>query len=447
MWLIVKNIFDKQEVLISCSSLNTLKLKDMSINNNPVPIKIEDKGFQKLIDSIKNDIKTSSQNLSNAIFQKHFQGGNTDIDKIITEILLAKRYRGGKRELRNPALLYKKIKIKTDKNKPIELSISLYPCKIPNVLKTTGQSPDLADLISIARFMEIAMAIENVYVPGAKIIILTDGNRFKDILNFPSEYIDGYQEKIKIFIEALNGKRYIVFEDYISLIKNELGNQYTSKKNRLFLKVKKEYVNIFLPKIEAEKIEEHMLHIILSNKQNLELCQKFLDLYKSLIFSTYVKELDLKDKKSKEEVSMKVYEDIFNFSNSNKHILEIRKKIVEKTWEQTIDYISEITTGRLLKPVEKLYPESIRCDMHNISDRLTLYSVNRSTKLTSFHGTGYIDQKGHMSVALRILLDNKYRPVFGTFLGLSYKNQPFFYIHSDLINNIKYLPFGMFHIK
>lgn len=444
----MKNIFDKQEVLISCSSLNSFKISEFSINDDvAIKIKIENREFNKLIRIIKNDISLSSLNLSNTIFQKYFKGKKTDINQIITEILLARRYRGGKRELRNPKLLYKKIKVKTDKNEPIELSISLYPCKIPNVLKTAGPLPDLADLISIARFIEIAMSIKNVYAPGAKIIILTDGNRFKDMLSFPKADIDGYQKKIKFFIEILDGNKHIVFEDYMNLIKNKLGSQYEVKKNKLFIKIKNEYVKIFSSKISAEDISKHMQNLARASNKNYELCQKFLNLYNSLIFSTYIKKLDLKDKKSKNTLCIKVYEDIFNFLDINRSIVQIRKKIVEDTWEQTIDYISEITTGRILKPVEELYPESIRCDMHNISDRLTLYAVNRSTKLTSFHGTGYIDQNGHMSVALRILLDNQYVPIFGNFLGLNYEDQPFFYIHSDLIKNTKQLPFEKFHIK
>lgn len=73
--------------------------------------------------------------------------------------------------------------------------------------------------------------------------------------------------------------------------------------------------------------------------------------------------------------------------------------------------------------------------MHNIYGRLTLYTVNRSTRLSSFHSTGYVDKKGRISSSFRILLsNNNFTPVYGKILNCDYYSQPFFYLSCDYLN-------------
>ena len=179
------------------------------------------------------------------------------------------------------------------------------------------------------------------------------------------------------------------------------------------------YINLKDPLLNISKI--------LSSAKDKELANKFIALYMSLIYCIYVHEI--KSSKDKDNLTLHVFEDIFNFKNSSEKINILRQKIVHDTWSFTINYISEIVSGRLTKPVEYIYPDSIRCDMHNIIDRLTLYPINRSTKLSSFHGSGYVGKNFDINVGFRIMLTTKgYLPVYGKIFNSNYSHQPFFYL-------------------
>ena len=442
----MRNIFSEQEVLISCSSLQGLKLEEASFYGQKESLAISKSELLKLIDRIKIDIEAAAKKTADMISRRQI-GGTADINRIITEILLSRRYRGGRRELRNPKLLYRKIRIFTKSNRPIQLTISLFPCKIPNALKTEGPLPDLADLISLARLVEISKSVKNVYQPGLKIIVLMDGNRFRKLMNFPQVIINIYQKHIYTFLKIINGEAHVYLEDYENLIARKLGNSYLRKKEATKSRIYKEYVSIFRSKVDASNLNNHIKYLEKLTK-NKVLIKKFLALYKSLIYSVYDQEIETADQMQKDRTTIELFKEIFNIHTKNRELNDRRKKILEKTWVCTLNYISEIHTGRLLKPVEKIYPDSIRCDMHNITDRLTLYPVNRSTKLTSFHGMGYIDAKKRMHVGLRILLKNKdYLPVYGNLHGIDYYKQPFFYIHKLALNSDKSFSISDFHLR
>jgi len=176
------------------------------------------------------------------------------------------------------------------------------------------------------------------------------------------------------------------------------------------------------------------LESLRNREDNHDIIHKIVDLYYSLLYSKYFSELI--ESPNSDDLSRTVYADLFNFSDADLEINELRKKIVFSTWDSTIKYVAEIASGRVAKPVEVVFPNSIRCDMHNIVERLTLYPVDRSTTLTAFHGTGYIDFNLRPNVRFRISLQNEgFSPVFGSLLGEDYENQPLFYFPNIL-------PFG-----
>ena len=70
---------------------------------------------------------------------------------MVVEVLMARRYRGGTRESSGFDILYQKVSDRIKENLPIRLTISLFPCKIPNLLKSADLLPDLADLASFGK--------------------------------------------------------------------------------------------------------------------------------------------------------------------------------------------------------------------------------------------------------------------------------------------------------
>lgn len=395
----MKNIFTTNEVLISCSSLRSLNLKNM-VRNIKMPMgelwinKIEIMG---LLDNLKKQSIRKALNIAKCINNKYF--GKQDVEIIsnkIVNVLLNRRYRRGTIESNSPNLLLSKCKYFVENNKPLEMNISLFPCKIPNKFKTFGPLPDLADVLSLLRLYEICMAVKNVYKNGIKFCIFMDGYRFKDICRFSDENIKIYQKYLKKIMKWIKLDEDIELLDYIDFLDKKLPNKLKEDKK----KVKEEYKQKFIEKVgvidDIEKINEKLKNVRSLGSQYI----KFADLFESLLYSIDFNGL------LNNSMADEVLSDPIDTNIKDNNILLKRKLILQKTWCLTLDYISEIASGRIIKPIEYIFPNAIRCDMHNIIDRYTFYSVNRSTTLTSFHGTGYINSKMQASVKYRIQIEN-----------------------------------------
>lgn len=431
----ISTIFGKQEVLISCPSLRSFNLHGYSLDFKGSGLEIDDHMFTQVVKTVRREIKKNAEKSAQMVYEKFSRGSKTDINKLIVEALLLRRYRGGRRELRSPQKLYEYVKKRTDFSKPIELTISLFPCKIPNPLKTAGALPDLADLASLARMIEISKAVQGLYEPGLIVIVLMDGYRFKDILDFPPEIISTYQQVLIKFLDILKGQRHVILEDYMDMINNKIPSDMHCKRKDLFKKFHSEYQELFGRQVKTNNFKSNLSNLVKSISDK-NLAAKVIELYYSLIYSIYVKEIMKLPPLKRDKYALEVFKDPFNFHTGSRRINETRKNVVSAAWNYTISYVSEIASGRVLKPAEFAYPGSIRCDMHNIKGRLTLYAVNRSTKLTSFHGTGYVDKKGKISVALRAQLHNSnFLPIYGSILGKTYDYQPFCYVSQEFLNS------------
>jgi hypothetical protein len=429
----MNNIFGKDEVLISCASLNKVSLKGVDFNKPMRKLSLSQENFTRLGNNLKDQAAIKAQETADRIVKINWKGKKTDKCKIITEILLARRYRGGTRVSSGLELMQEKIRRRMEMNQPIRLTISLFPCKIPNRLKSSGDLPDLAEMTSLLRLKEIALAVNGFYKPGLEIIVLTDGNRFKNILRFPPKIIDNYQRGLFKMSKLLELDGLVKIVDYVETLQNGLTKEMWEEKLKQFEELKMSYKKLFGDSIDPEKVTMR-LEEINNQKEESELAKKFVALYMSLLYSSYVPEIV--EASDPDELTRQVYTDLFNLGNSGLSITALKKKMITDTWQYAINYIAEITAGRTIKPVEYIYPDSIRCDMHNIFGRLTLYPVTRSTRLTSFHTTGYVDEQKEVNVNFRVVLENAgYLPVHGKFMEEDYDTQPFFYVHPMSIEN------------
>lgn len=425
------SIFTKEEALISCSSLNSLDLSSFGKQETANKFFITENDVKIIIKNILNCINKMSDRIANLAAKN-----NKDLNSsnLILNVLMNRRYRRGSHESNNPDLIIKKCKKKIKEQKPIELNVSLFPCKIPNGLKCDGELPDLAEIISIARLKEISMAVEKVYSPGLNFVVLLDGLRFENICYFKKDIIRNYQNKVFEFLNLINNNNRIIFLDYVGLLKNKLSSDTIS----LLEKTKANFVHYYYKKmgliIDVKNPKKYLAELRKTNNVDVK---KIVDLFYSLIYSINFPEAY--ENKSDDFVK-KIYEDPFNTNINNKIIRQLRIKLLEKTWNCCINYAAEISAGRVVKPTELIYPNSIKCDMHMIPERYTFYSVDRSSPLTAFHGSGYINEDGIMGVKFRCQLINAgYQPVCvkGS-KKYPYEDQAFFYVPKT-IKNIKML--------
>ena len=84
---------------------------------------------------------------------------------------------------------------------PITLVLPGFPAKSPNRKKTLGPLPDLAEKHALENLVGLCSRIENVYSPGAKIAICSDGRVFSDLVRISDADVSSYGRHLKAYAE------------------------------------------------------------------------------------------------------------------------------------------------------------------------------------------------------------------------------------------------------
>lgn len=87
---------------------------------------------------------------------------------------------------------------------PVDFALPAFPGKSPNKAKVIGVAPDMAEQLSLAFLRKICEQIQEIYDPGARIIICSDGHVFSDLVGIPDSDISLYQTALKTMIEEVD---------------------------------------------------------------------------------------------------------------------------------------------------------------------------------------------------------------------------------------------------
>ncbi|GGY03565.1 paerucumarin biosynthesis protein PvcA [Streptomyces hiroshimensis] len=88
----------------------------------------------------------------------------------------------------------------TDAGEPVLFTLPGFPCKSPNPAKVLGHLPDEGERLSLAFLDRLCSRIGEVYAPGARILICSDGHIFGDLIHVPDEHIDAYGDALRDLI-------------------------------------------------------------------------------------------------------------------------------------------------------------------------------------------------------------------------------------------------------
>lgn len=78
-----------------------------------------------------------------------------------------------------------------------------FPGKSPNSAKVLGVLPDTAERLALEYLDGLTARVREVYAPGARILICSDGRVFSDAVGIPDPHITAYQRELHSMIEAL----------------------------------------------------------------------------------------------------------------------------------------------------------------------------------------------------------------------------------------------------
>ncbi|TKW52762.1 Spore wall maturation protein DIT1 [Colletotrichum tanaceti] len=90
--------------------------------------------------------------------------------------------------------IYRKVRARA----PIRMCLPAFPFKSPNTRdKVLGRLPDKAEEFSLANLDGLCSAIKDVYEPGAKLTIISDGLVYNDLLGVPDKEVWAYGETLR----------------------------------------------------------------------------------------------------------------------------------------------------------------------------------------------------------------------------------------------------------
>lgn len=98
-----------------------------------------------------------------------------------------------------------------ERGEPVVFVLPAFPGKSPNPAKVLGTRPDMAEEQSLAFLDSLCRRIENVYAPGARIVLCSDGRVFNDVVGIADADITTYQQDLDRLIEKLDLKRLSTF--------------------------------------------------------------------------------------------------------------------------------------------------------------------------------------------------------------------------------------------
>lgn len=97
------------------------------------------------------------------------------------------------------------------RGEPIQFALPAFPSKSPNTKKVLGDLPDLGERLALSFLHRLCCHIQDIYPPGARMLLCSDGRVFSDVVGVSDEQVSSYQRGIAGEIERLNAHTITLF--------------------------------------------------------------------------------------------------------------------------------------------------------------------------------------------------------------------------------------------
>ena len=87
-------------------------------------------------------------------------------------------------------------------NTPVHMVLPAFPAKSPNRKKTLGIYPDLGEEIALEALNTLCSKIKEIYEPGARLTVCSDGRVFAELVKIPDADVTAYKHELKNEIAA-----------------------------------------------------------------------------------------------------------------------------------------------------------------------------------------------------------------------------------------------------
>lgn len=108
-----------------------------------------------------------------------------------------------------------------ERNLPVEAVLPAFPCKSLNRDKVAGGLPDKGEELALDRLVQFVKSVREIYTPGMKIWIVSDGHVFSDCIGVDDEDVDVYSEALKNLYQEMDESDGIGFRSLVDLFDPE----------------------------------------------------------------------------------------------------------------------------------------------------------------------------------------------------------------------------------
>jgi L-tyrosine isonitrile synthase len=89
------------------------------------------------------------------------------------------------------------------RGRPLQLVLPAFPAKSPNLSKVLGPLPDMAEQLALDYLQSICDRIAEIYAPGARLTICSDGRVFSDLVGVSDRDVTRYYLKLRAILTLI----------------------------------------------------------------------------------------------------------------------------------------------------------------------------------------------------------------------------------------------------
>ena len=277
----------------------------------------------------------------------------------IVMLLTSNRYRRGPRRFfeSNRQYYEEGIRNAVQRDMPLEFVLPSFPVKCFNPLKVRRRTPDLAEVGCLSRLYSLCRDIEQIYQPGAMVILVTDGLVYAPIFREPIAHAQRYREEIDELIVDLGYRKYITSVDMGDLVASR-----EDEFNRIYQMVEIRVADHY----ERYPNDSDRQRLIENTMTNINL--------------TMYPERDLID----------------FFVNENNSALQ--EEIRERATASAFEYLVFNQTLREIELVQRAFPNALRVTCHPKEGQLGLHLVHPNSFNYPWNGVGILRENGTVRV-------------------------------------------------
>lgn len=318
---------------------------------------------------------------------------------------------------------------------PIPVATLGFPVKLHyNGLKTAGLLPDLAELASLVRLLEVRRAIGHVYPPGLRITVLTDGSHFTPR---PAEVLRAYHDKLDEYHRLVDASGHVELTDVEHVAHRVLGADSVADRGPAIEEAVRELdevlggIDVDAAVLPALETATQRAAPVLGDRAGGTPMPGFADLYRSMLYVVPLTPPPTTDLGSWARL---VYADVLGVADPDTPapVRSARREVLAAAWRRTVRYLAVLRVDRDRGYDDfRLLPGCIRFALNPRPGALGFGYLGGSGVLP-WHATAAIDRRGQVSTDFAVsLCDAGFVPVHSPLLGA---DQPWFTVPSTAVD-------------